>query len=190
MVCWLWSHNLIRRRTNLHPVVAAAVFGPTVRSAGQNYTVKGGRDFNGTSPRTQEATEGLKPYTGILREWCNKGDPICAKGSEPSNVEFHLDYFFKYTEEASKWIIQTTKTGKNANVEEASPSASPSASKSHASSSSTASPTGARAATTPSSTPSRAAQHDTSFGVPKIELARGTWALCGAVIFGSLFFLS
>ncbi|KAF2732647.1 alpha/beta-hydrolase [Polyplosphaeria fusca] len=90
-------------------VVAAASFGPTVRNADQTYTVGGGRDFNGTAVRSERALDGLDQYSDILRTWCNEGDPICAVGSEPMDVANHLNYFERYNDEASQWIIETAE---------------------------------------------------------------------------------
>lgn len=90
-------------------VVAAAVFGPARRSAGQPYDVKGGEDFNGTMPRSEEQLAGLKQYASILRDYCNNGDYVCAKGSQPEALENHLNYFDLYNEEAAEWIVGTAK---------------------------------------------------------------------------------
>lgn len=182
-------------------IVAAAVFGPTVRSKGENYTVKGGQDFDGTSARTDASNEAIAPYAakGILKEWCNKGDPICAKGSTPSSVENHLNYFFKYTDEASKWVVKTVKNGgsssdEDEDEEETSSTTSSATSSSSATPTPTASttqhPKAAKQSTataTPTPTPANS-DDNTSFGIPQISVARNTWFLCGAVVVGTLFF--
>ena len=119
-------------------VVAAAVFGAAIRTAKQGYSVKGGKDFNGTALRSDEQLTALNQFgdSGVLRDYCNFGDYVCAKGSEPSALENHLNYFKKYNTEAAKWLIKTafTTAGDNdalANFEAAvSPSAS--ASSAHA----------------------------------------------------------
>ncbi|CAI6328842.1 unnamed protein product [Periconia digitata] len=88
-------------------IVAAVVFGAVRRSADQPFTVKnGGQNYNGTTPRTGSLAEGLAQFTPVLREYCNEHDPICAPESLPQNVENHLDYFSKFDDEASEWIVQ------------------------------------------------------------------------------------
>ncbi|CAO2650226.1 Nn.00g015180.m01.CDS01 [Neocucurbitaria sp. VM-36] len=88
-------------------VAAALVFGPTRRSAHQNWTVGGGDAFDGARPRTAEQLAGLQPYAdaGLLREYCQPGDPICAPGSGKTDMSKHLDYFDKYTDEAAAWVL-------------------------------------------------------------------------------------
>ncbi|KAF2703067.1 carbohydrate esterase family 5 protein [Pleomassaria siparia CBS 279.74] len=111
-------------------IVAAIVFGAAVRTAGQSYTakgrdaLKGGQDFNGTSPRSEEHLAGLNPYADILHDYCNFGDPICAHGSEPMDVAQHLNYFKIYTEEAAKWVVGTVQGRKMTNVQSSAPKSS------------------------------------------------------------------
>lgn len=92
-------------------VAAALMYGPTRRSANQTWTVGGGEVSDGGAPRTAEQNAGLKPYAdaGILREYCQPRDPICAPHTENTDMKFHLDYFDKYSDEASKWVIDLAK---------------------------------------------------------------------------------
>lgn len=96
-------------RSNTAAVVAAAIFGAVRRTANQPYTVKGGKDYNGTDPRNGTQLDGLNAFAdkGLLREWCNIGDPICAVGSSPVDVEQHLNYFKLYDQEAAQWLVRT-----------------------------------------------------------------------------------
>jgi acetylxylan esterase len=96
--------------------VAAAVFGAVRRSPSQSYSVKGGRNYTGTAPRSSEQLAGLGPYADILRDYCNQGDPICAVGSQPVDVGQHLDYFTFYNGEAADFIVRTAK-GEKVEVE-------------------------------------------------------------------------
>ncbi|KAF2021567.1 carbohydrate esterase family 5 protein [Aaosphaeria arxii CBS 175.79] len=196
---------LDKTKSPANKVAVIASFGPTVRSAGNNYTLKGGENYDGQSKRIDSSNKILDTYAveGRLRAWCNFGDPICAKGSQPSDVKNHLNYFINYTEEGAQWIIETVKNGGpglgNPNVNPVSSTSlhSPASSASQLPSSpatvststnpvvSATSPP--KAAGTPSPTPT---PNSPSFGIPTISVARNTWFLCGAVIMGSLFFLS
>jgi acetylxylan esterase len=101
--------------TKVFPVAAAVVFGAVVRTAGEPYTasgvekLSGGTKFNGTSPRSEAHLAGLQPYSKILREYCNFGDPICAAGSMPQDVAQHLNYFKLYVEDAAEWVVETVE---------------------------------------------------------------------------------
>ncbi|KAF2115964.1 Alpha/Beta hydrolase protein, partial [Lophiotrema nucula] len=92
-------------------IVAAAVFGAVVRSGGQPYSVKGGAKYNGTSPRTDEHLLGLDQFAndGIIRDYCNNGDFVCARDSTPEDLNQHLNYFDLYTEEAAEWVVNTAQ---------------------------------------------------------------------------------
>jgi acetylxylan esterase len=92
-------------------VAAALVFGPTRRSANQSYTHGGGQISDGSAPRTAEQLAGLQPYAdaGILREYCQPGDPICAPHSDNKDMSKHLNYFELYGDEAAEWVIDLAK---------------------------------------------------------------------------------
>lgn len=79
------------------------------RTANQTYSLGDGKDFNGTAIRTEEQLAGLEPYDGILREYCNYGDPICAPDSKPMVVEHHWSYFEKFQDEVAEWVIKLSK---------------------------------------------------------------------------------
>lgn len=100
-------------------VVAAAIFGAVRRSKGQNYTVKGGKNYNGKSPRSDEELEGLNKWSSKLREWCNTGDPMCAADSPNQETENHMNYFKLYNDEAAEWIVGRAQ-GKQVEVKESS----------------------------------------------------------------------
>ncbi|KAH7115086.1 Alpha/Beta hydrolase protein [Dendryphion nanum] len=157
-------------------VLAALLFGSTVRAASTNYTIGGGRAFNGTAARPQRYQNNLAAFAaaGVLREYCNEGDPICAVGSTPSDMSNHLSYFERYTNESVKWVVETVQ--KNSAKASASASVSPSA--------------------TPSATPGAGNQGnvpETSDASPRTSIvlsgARGTWGFCGVVVLGTFFFL-
>ena len=102
-------------KVNSFLVAAAVVFGAAVRTAGEPYTatgtekLRGGLDFNGTNPRSEAHLAGLKPYSDILRDYCNFGDPVCAVGSKPKDVAQHLNYFQLYVEDAAEWVVDTVQ---------------------------------------------------------------------------------
>ncbi|KAF2133882.1 carbohydrate esterase family 5 protein [Dothidotthia symphoricarpi CBS 119687] len=88
-------------------VAAALAWGPTRRSANQTWTVGGGNVSDGAAPRTASQLAGLQPYAdaGVLREYCQTGDPICASHTKNPNMANHLNYFDRYTDEAAQWVI-------------------------------------------------------------------------------------
>lgn len=88
-------------------------FGAVVRSAGQNYTLEKGmivdgqspRDFDGKETRKLESLGALNQYADVLLEYCNVGDPVCAKDSVPSDIMRHLNYFDLYNYDAAAWVV-------------------------------------------------------------------------------------
>ncbi|EUC30311.1 carbohydrate esterase family 5 protein [Bipolaris zeicola 26-R-13] len=90
-------------------VVAAVTFGAVARSRNQNFTVGGGKDFDGTRARTPEQLANLTQYADVLLDYCHYGDPICAVGSEPQDVTEHLNYFVKHNAEVTKWVAGMAK---------------------------------------------------------------------------------
>ncbi|KAK3213946.1 hypothetical protein GRF29_28g1558063 [Pseudopithomyces chartarum] len=90
-------------------LLAAAVFGAPRRTANQTYSHGDGANYNGTAARTEEQLAGLAPYSDVLREYCNYGDPICAPGTEPMVVENHWSYFEKFQDEVAEWVIKISK---------------------------------------------------------------------------------
>ncbi|KAL6705112.1 hypothetical protein ACN47E_007371 [Coniothyrium glycines] len=92
-------------------IAAVLAFGPTRRSANQTWTYAGGEVSDGAAPRTAEQNAGLKAYadSGLLREYCQPGDPICAPHTPNTDMSKHLDYFDKYGDEASAWVIERVR---------------------------------------------------------------------------------
>jgi hypothetical protein len=76
-------------------------------TANQPFNIGGGSQYNGTSPRLGEQLANLNAYQDVLAMWCNYGDPVCASGSEPVNIEMHWSYYDQYTKVASEWILAT-----------------------------------------------------------------------------------
>jgi hypothetical protein len=90
-------------------VIAAVTFGAVSRSSGQNFTVGGGKDYDGTRARTPEQLKGLNQYADILLDYCHYGDPICAVGSEPQDVKEHLNYFLQHNTQVTQWVAAMAK---------------------------------------------------------------------------------
>jgi hypothetical protein len=67
----------------------------------QPYNVGSGSDLmkNG---RSADSLVRLNRYAPVLRSYCDKGDPICANGDD---VNVHLSYFEKYTDDAANWAV-------------------------------------------------------------------------------------
>jgi acetylxylan esterase len=107
-------------------IAAALAFGPTRRSANQSYTVGGGEISDGSAPRSSQELAGLKPYAdaGILREYCQPGDPICAPHSDNKDMSKHLDYFTKFGDEAADWVIDLARKAAKKQSDDKSSSAS------------------------------------------------------------------
>jgi acetylxylan esterase len=91
---------------NYVTVIAAVVYGAVRRSPSESYSIKDGRNYTGTAPRSPEQLAGLDQYADILRDYCNHGDPICAVGSEPVDVGQHMNYFESYDEEVMDFIVR------------------------------------------------------------------------------------
>lgn len=45
----------------------------------------------------------------MLLDYCHYGDPICAVGSEPQDVNEHLNYFVEHNPEVIKWVAGMAK---------------------------------------------------------------------------------
>lgn len=72
-----------------------------MHTANQPYNVLDGADKQ-KNPRGADDLARLNRYAGVLRSYCAAGDPVCANGN---TVADHLNYFEKYTDEASSWVI-------------------------------------------------------------------------------------
>lgn len=91
------------------------MFGTVIRSRGQDYTVEAPKNsdyhgdspknYDGKHPRAEKSLKALEAYSPILREYCNVGDPVCASGSDPWDIKFHLNYFDLYSQEAADWVV-------------------------------------------------------------------------------------
>lgn len=100
-------------------VTAVLAFGPPVRSAGNSWTHGGGDKVDGSANRTEAQNAGLQPYAdaGILREYCQPGDPICAPHSDNPDMKNHMAYFDKFGEEGAAWVIELARNA-SSRVEE------------------------------------------------------------------------
>jgi hypothetical protein len=92
-------------------VVAAVTFGAVVRTRHQGFTVGRGVDYDGTSARSPEHLEALNAYADVLLDYCHYGDPICAVGSEPQDVNEHLNYFVQHNQDVVKWVAGMATAG-------------------------------------------------------------------------------
>lgn len=90
-------------------VIAAVTFGAVSRSRGQNFSVGAGNDYDGTRARTPEQLQGLNQYADVLLDYCHYGDPICAVGSEPQDVNEHLNYFLEHNTQVVQWVAAMAK---------------------------------------------------------------------------------
>ncbi|KAI1645113.1 carbohydrate esterase family 5 protein [Daldinia loculata] len=87
-------------------IVAALLFGDTRHTANQPYNTLGGAPINGLFPRSGQQLEGIHNFAGVLRDWCQEDDPICAEGDgkRTYNVQHHLNYFDVYSGAAAEWV--------------------------------------------------------------------------------------
>ncbi|XXH01366.1 hypothetical protein Hte_007726 [Hypoxylon texense] len=87
-------------------IAAALLFGDTRHTAGQSFNTLAGAPFNGLFPRTGRQLAGLNGFAGVLRDWCQGDDPICAAGdgTRTYGVQHHLNYFDVYSGAAGEWV--------------------------------------------------------------------------------------
>ncbi|KAI1139274.1 carbohydrate esterase family 5 protein [Hypoxylon sp. FL0543] len=87
-------------------IAAALLFGDIRHTANQPYNTLTGASINGLFPRSGQQLAGLHNYAGVLRDWCQDDDPICAfgGGTRIYNVQHHLDYFDVYSGSAAEWV--------------------------------------------------------------------------------------
>ncbi|OTA54516.1 carbohydrate esterase family 5 protein, partial [Hypoxylon sp. EC38] len=87
-------------------IAAALLFGDTRHTANQPYNTLPGASINGLFPRSGEQLAGLNNFAGVLRDWCQGDDPICAQGDGKRvyNVQHHLNYFDVYSGAAGQWV--------------------------------------------------------------------------------------
>jgi hypothetical protein len=102
----------IKQYADLFTVVAAVTFGAVARSKNQNFTVGDGKPYDGTRARTTEQLANLNKYSDRLQDYCHFGDPICAIGSTPQELDAHLNYFMLHNKEVIDWVVKKAKTPK------------------------------------------------------------------------------
>ncbi|KAI0845911.1 hypothetical protein F5Y00DRAFT_265094 [Daldinia vernicosa] len=107
------AFNLARRfmRKLLEKIIwrtvsAALLFGDTRHTANQPYNTLGGALINGLFPRSGQQLGDIYNFVGVLRDWCQGDDPICAEGDGKRvyNVQHHLNYFDVYSGAAAVWV--------------------------------------------------------------------------------------
>ncbi|KAI1652540.1 carbohydrate esterase family 5 protein [Daldinia decipiens] len=87
-------------------ISVALLFGDTRHTANQPYNTLEGATINGLFPRSGQQLEGINNFAGVLRDWCQGDDPICAAGDGKGtyNVQHHLNYFDVYSDAAAEWV--------------------------------------------------------------------------------------
>ncbi|KAI1769882.1 carbohydrate esterase family 5 protein [Hypoxylon cercidicola] len=87
-------------------IAAALLFGNTRHTAGQSFNTLAGAPFNGLFPRAGQQLAALNTFAGVLRDWCQGDDPICAAGdgTRTTNAQDHLNYFDVYSGAAGEWV--------------------------------------------------------------------------------------
>ncbi|KAI1398426.1 carbohydrate esterase family 5 protein [Hypoxylon fuscum] len=88
-------------------ISAALLFGDVRHTANQPYNTLAGSSINGLYPRTGQLLAGINKWAGLLRDWCQEDDPICAQGDgqRTYNVQHHLNYFDFYSGAAGLWVM-------------------------------------------------------------------------------------
>lgn len=74
--------------------------------ANQPYNVLNGSAYDAAdSTRSVDSTALMNRYAGIIRSYCDGGDPFCAASTGgPWVVENHLNYFDRYSDDAAGWV--------------------------------------------------------------------------------------
>ncbi|KAK6953600.1 hypothetical protein Daesc_005905 [Daldinia eschscholtzii] len=87
-------------------IAAALLFGDTRHTENQPFNTLEGASISGLFPRSGQQLAGLNSFAGVLRDWCQGDDPICAAGDgkRKTNVEHHLNYFDVYSGAAAEWV--------------------------------------------------------------------------------------
>ncbi|EME86061.1 carbohydrate esterase family 5 protein [Pseudocercospora fijiensis CIRAD86] len=94
-----WYHIVVLTRA----VEAAVVFGDPRFNAGQAYSA-GNSTSDGIFAR-HSSLAALSAYAGILRSYCDEGDPFCASGDD---LDVHYATTAKYTEAATDFVVGLT----------------------------------------------------------------------------------
>jgi hypothetical protein len=84
-----------------------------IRSKNQNFTMGGGKNFDGLLARTPDEQSALNQYSDRFRDYCTLGDPICAAGSAPISAYAHLGYFLEHGEEVAGWVAEKAAESKD-----------------------------------------------------------------------------
>ncbi|KAI0886542.1 carbohydrate esterase family 5 protein [Annulohypoxylon maeteangense] len=93
-------------------ITAALLFGDVRHTASQSFNTLAGASISGLYPRSGDQLAGLNQFAGVLRDWCQGDDPICAQGDgkRTYEVEHHLNYFDVYSGSAGDWVKSKLKT--------------------------------------------------------------------------------
>jgi hypothetical protein len=82
-------------------VAAILTFGDVRHTANQPYNYMDGATQWGLFPRNAQQLSNAVNFAGVWRDYCAKGDPICAGGKI---VDDHLNYFDLYSNEAAAFV--------------------------------------------------------------------------------------
>ncbi|KIW15918.1 hypothetical protein PV08_05968 [Exophiala spinifera] len=88
-------------------IVAVVTMGNPRNTADQPYNLGRGSNYSGELGRSGQQLVDLNKYEDVMANWCNYGDPVCAVGSEPTNLTAHWDYYDEYSYVASEWVVAT-----------------------------------------------------------------------------------
>jgi hypothetical protein len=72
-----------------------------MHEANQPYNVLDGAGLQ-KDGRSANSLARLNTYENVLRSYCQKGDPICANGTD---INQHLNYFELYADDAAAWAV-------------------------------------------------------------------------------------
>ncbi|KAI5210453.1 alpha/beta-hydrolase [Aureobasidium subglaciale] len=87
---------------------AVLLFGDNRHVANQPYNILSGASVGSTDPRSPDSLARLNKFSGIMRSYCDGGDPVCASASPgPFDINNHLNYFDIYTDDAAGWVKYT-----------------------------------------------------------------------------------
>ena len=87
------------------PVKAITLFGNTRHVGNQSYNVLNGSAYDTDNPRYSDQLARMNMFSEYLRDYCDETDPVCAlEGPGPFVIANHLNYFDRYTGDASAWV--------------------------------------------------------------------------------------
>lgn len=84
-------------------IAAILTFGDVRHTANQPYNYLDGATNWGLFPRNSQQLANAVNFAGVWRDYCAKGDPICAGGKITAD---HLNYFDLYSNEAAEFVHQ------------------------------------------------------------------------------------